>query len=69
MTPRDGSTSFDDAEAAIRQVLSDTPETKLVDLDRKNRIAVIEIPDQAVTAVRDALQSRFQIDPNAPLRF
>ena len=69
MTPRDASTSFDETQETLRMVLSATPDARLIDSDPRNRIAIIEVPDHLVAAVRTALGHRFIVDPNAPLRY
>jgi hypothetical protein len=57
--------SFDEAKRIIRQV----PGVRVTDLDPKNRIAIIEVPEQLSAEVQGALESRFLVDPNAPLRY
>jgi hypothetical protein len=69
VTPRDASTSFEETQETLRMVLSATPGARMIDLDPKNRIAIIEVPDHLEAAVRAVLGHRFIVDPNAPLRY
>jgi hypothetical protein len=68
VAPRDDSTSFEQAEAIIRDVLAKMPDAQLVDTDTKNRIAVVEVPTHAAAAVREALEQHLLVDPNGTLR-
>jgi hypothetical protein len=53
----------------LRTVFSATAGARLIDLDPRNRIAIIEVPDHLEAAVRAALGHRFVVDPNAPLKY
>jgi hypothetical protein len=66
---RDASASFDETQQIIKTVLSATPGARVVDMDPRNRLAVVEIPGHLVDTVRHALGHRFVVDPNAPLRY
>ena len=60
---------FEEAQNAVSNVLASTPGARTVDVDQRNRMLVIEIPEHFVGRVRDALEDRFIIDTNAPLRY
>lgn len=65
VSPRDASMPFDEAH----RIIANVPGTRVTDVDSKNRIAVIEVPAQMSADVERALQDRFFVDPNAPLRY
>ncbi len=69
VAPRDASSSFEEAQEAISRALSAIPGVRVTDADPKNRIAIIEVPNDLVEEVRGALEDRFFVDPNARLRF
>ena len=50
-------------------MLASTPGARVVDLDPTTKVAVIEVPDSHVQAVRAALDALFLVDPNAPLTY
>jgi hypothetical protein len=52
-----------------RRIVAAVPGVRVTDADPKNRIAVIEVPENLAVAVQKALQARFLVDPNATLRY
>ncbi|MDO9712317.1 hypothetical protein [Paracraurococcus lichenis] len=69
MAARDLSVPFDVTRQAVASVIASAPGTRLLDLDPATKVAVIEVPDSQVQAVREALDQQFFVDPNAPLRY
>jgi hypothetical protein len=65
VSPRDDSMAFDEATRIIKNV----PGVRLTNVDPKNRIAIVEVPGHLQQAVKKALEHRFLVDENAPLRY
>jgi hypothetical protein len=69
VTPRDSSLQFESAHAAILKDISNLPGARLIDVDPRNRLAVIEVPTQLSAQVHSTLADRFIVDANATLRY
>jgi hypothetical protein len=65
LSPRDQSMPFEE----VSRIISAVPGVRVTQLDPKNRIAVIAVPEHLSAAVQQALQDRFLIDPNATLGY
>jgi len=69
IAPSDTSMSFDEAHKVVKSVVATIAGCRIIDVDPRNKIAIVEIPSGEVAALRSALGSGFLVDPNAPLRY
>ena len=66
---RDPSAPIDSTVQAVRDALEYAVGSRVVSVDRKTSIVVIEIPGPEVERVRTALGSGFMFDPNPKLHY
>jgi hypothetical protein len=66
---RDATVPFETTLNSVRAAIAATPGARMVDIDKKNGVAVVELPGDRVAAIRGALGDGYLIDPNAPLTY
>lgn len=66
---RDSSAAIDSTVQAVQHALQSTVGSRVVSVDRKTSIVVVEIPESGVEQVRTALGSGFMFDPNPKLHY
>jgi hypothetical protein len=66
---RDQSAPIDSTVQAVQHALQSTVGSRVVSVDRKTSIVVVEIPESGVEQVRTALGSDFMFDPNPKLHY
>lgn len=66
---RDPSAPIDSTIQAVQRALQSVVGSRVVSVDRKTSIVVVEIPESAVEQVRTALGSGFMFDPNSKLKY
>jgi hypothetical protein len=66
---RDPSAPIDSTVQVVQRALQSAVGSRVVSVDRKTSIVVVEIPEFGVEQVRTALGSGFMFDPNSKLQY
>jgi hypothetical protein len=66
---RDPSAPIDSTVRTVQDALQHAVGSRVVSVDRKTSIVVVEIPQPEVERVRTALGSAFMFDPNPKLHY
>jgi hypothetical protein len=69
VAPRNPSEPVSSTLQAIQKALQSAPGSRVVSVDYKTGVVVVEIPSSEVSRVRDELDGNFLFDPNAKLGY
>lgn len=69
LASKDRDLSQEEMTDVVRTITASVPGILQTSFESETGVAVIEIPSQAVAAVKELLGERFNLDPNSPLGF